>query len=335
MRRLVAIGVLLAACKGRDEAKGGAAHYVASPGPSKYDGKANLPAAQPAAGDAALALDEGKLGAKEQERDQAVDHAKTAGVVASFHSAAGQKAPANVKTPASGPESAPRAWFPETFLFEPLIVTADDGTATVPVKVPDRLTTWRVLALAHSRSGAQGGAVTSFVGTLPTYVDLVVPPFLVVGDEIRLPIQLVNTTATPVTETLSLAAAGATLTAKGGRTTIPAQGSLVEYATLRATAAGTIAVEARLGATDAVRRTIDVIPSGRPVTVTKGGTLAQPRTLTLDGPVGADPGTDRARLQVFPGALALLRSEFEMVMKQMGTTSIATITKSYLAPTTG
>src|SRR5688572_6039786 len=30
--------------------------------------------------------------------------------------------------------------------------------------------------------------------------------------------------------------------------------------------------------------------------------------------------------------LALLRSEFEMVMKQMGTTSIAAITKSYLAP---
>jgi 4-hydroxymandelate oxidase len=33
--------------------------------------------------------------------------------------------------------------------------------------------------------------------------------------------------------------------------------------------------------------------------------------------------------------LALLRYEFELVMKQMGTTSIAAITKSYLAPTTG
>jgi isopentenyl diphosphate isomerase/L-lactate dehydrogenase-like FMN-dependent dehydrogenase len=33
--------------------------------------------------------------------------------------------------------------------------------------------------------------------------------------------------------------------------------------------------------------------------------------------------------------LALLRYEFELVMKQMGTTSIAAITKSYLAPATG
>lgn len=33
--------------------------------------------------------------------------------------------------------------------------------------------------------------------------------------------------------------------------------------------------------------------------------------------------------------LAILRNEFEMVMKQMGTTSIAAITRSYLAPTIG
>jgi hypothetical protein len=316
MRTLVAIGLLLAACKGRDKAEERTSADLALPGPSKYDGKANLPAGQASDDVSAMRLEEGKAGTKEQERDEPADATKTAGVVA-FH-AADRRAPATAKVPASGPETAPRAWFPETFLFEPLIVTADDGTATVPVKVPDRLTTWRVLALAHSRTGAQGGTVTSFIGTLPTYVDVVVPPFLVVGDEIRLPIQLVNTTDAPVTETLSLAAAGATLTAKGGTRTIPAQGSVVEYATLRATAAGTIAVEARLGATDAVRRTIDVIPSGRPVTVSKGGTLAQPRMLTLDGPVGADPGTDRVRLQVFPGALALLRSELGVSTARSG-----------------
>ena len=38
--------------------------------------------------------------------------------------------------------------------------------------MPDRLTTWRVLALAHSRGGAQGGATTSFLAgtTQPTPV---------------------------------------------------------------------------------------------------------------------------------------------------------------------
>ncbi|HEX8819018.1 MAG TPA: alpha-2-macroglobulin family protein, partial [Archangium sp.] len=68
--------------------------------------------------------------------------------------------------PGEAPATPGRAWFPETFLFEPLVVTDASGLASVPVKVPDRLTQWRVLALAHSRSGAQAGAVARFAGTL-------------------------------------------------------------------------------------------------------------------------------------------------------------------------
>ena len=112
-------------------------------------------------------------------------------------------APAATTPPEPSPDSnaktqegPTRAWFPETFLFEPLVVPDDRGAAVVPVRVPDRLTTWRVLALAHSRTGAQGGAVTSFLGTLPIYVDPVVPGFLVPGEVVRMPVQIINTTAT-------------------------------------------------------------------------------------------------------------------------------------------
>ena len=99
---------------------------------------------------------------------------------------------------AKTPEAAPTL-DSAALLFRPLAVLMITGAAVVPVRVPDRLTTWRVLALAHSRTGAQGGAVTSFLGTLPTYVDPVVPAFLIKGDEVRLPIQVVNTTAKDVT----------------------------------------------------------------------------------------------------------------------------------------
>src|SRR5262252_2794966 len=106
--------------------------------------------------------------------------------------AVAEKAPTIDEAPAPPPPPAEpeethvqsRAWFPETFLFEPLVVTDADGAASLKVRVPDRLTTWRVLALAHSRGGAQAGAVARFQGTLPTYVDPVVPPFLLVGDEV-------------------------------------------------------------------------------------------------------------------------------------------------------
>jgi hypothetical protein len=217
-----------------------------------------------------------------------------------------------------GGETVTRSWFPETFLFEPLVVTDGSGEAVVPVKVPDRLTTWRVLALAHARNGAQGGATTSFLGTLPTYVDPVIPPFLAVGDRVRLPIQLVNTTEAPVTAKLETAIENATLAGATGVKTVPAQGSVVDYAELVATKAGQIRLGVKLGGTDAVVHTIDVVPTGKPVTVTRSGTLAAPRTLSITGPAGSDPTTDRARLLVYPGALALLRSELSVSTARAG-----------------
>ena len=224
----------------------------------------------------------------------------------------------NDKNDEAGAETATRAWFPETFLFEPLIVTDDTGAATIPVKVPDRLTTWRVLALAHSRTGAQGGTVTSFLGTLPTYIDPVVPPFLIVGDEVRLPIQVVNTTEVAVATTITVDAKGATVTGAGGTRAIPAAGSVVEYATLRATQAGTVHLRTVLAGTDAVERSFEVLPNGMPVRITRTGTLAAPRSLTIEGPAGSDPATDRVRLLVYPGALALLRSELSASMARGG-----------------
>src|SRR6185295_3690417 len=165
-----------------------------------------------------------------------------------------------------------RAWFPETFLFEPLVVTSDRGEASVPVKVPDRLTSWRVLALAHSRSGGQGGAVASFASTLPTYVDPVLPPFLTAGDEVRIPVQVVNTTGQPVSKPLEVKPEG-DLAVGGGAWTVsvPAQGSVVQYASLTAREPGHLSVRASLGGADQMVRALDVLPAGRPVRVTRGG----------------------------------------------------------------
>lgn len=206
-----------------------------------------------------------------------------------------------------GPQT--RAWFPETFLFEPLLVTDDAGQASLDVRVPDRLTTWRVLALAHSREGGQAGTTTSFLGTLPAYVDPVLPSLLRSGDRVRLPIQLVNTTPTPLPSTLTIEAANATVAGAGGAVTIPAQSNIVQYTTFGVNAPGEARLLARLGDTDVVIRTTDVIPTGRPVEHTQSGTLAAPRQYAIASPAQANPALSTARLQVFPGALSILRSE--------------------------
>lgn len=215
---------------------------------------------------------------------------------------------------AKGKRTAPaeqpgRAWFPETFLFEPLVVTDDAGHAQVSARVPDRLTTWRVLALAHSRAGGQAGAVTSFLGTLPAYVDPIVPKRLLVGDSVRIPLQLVNTTDQPITAPLAIEATGVQIKAEARTITVPAGGSRLELVQLTATSGGAATLRATFGETDAVVRTLEVIPAGRRVETTRTGTLGQPRELTVAGLTGAVPATDRVQLQVMPGALALLRTE--------------------------
>ncbi|MCY1036605.1 hypothetical protein OV207_34530 [Corallococcus sp. BB11-1] len=209
-----------------------------------------------------------------------------------------------------------RAWFPETFLFEPLVVTDASGQATVPVRVPDRLTQWRVLALAHSRSGAQAGAVTSFAGTLPTYVDPVLPPFLRAGDTVRLPVQVVNTTDKEVVAQLKVDVRGAQVEAGARTVKVPARGSAVELVTVRAQGAGPVTVRASLGDADAVVRDFDVWATGQPVLQTRGGSLAAPRTLSLDGAADAQAGSERVRLQVFPGALGVMRAELAAVERR-------------------
>ncbi len=213
---------------------------------------------------------------------------------------------------------APRAWFPETFLFEPAVVTDESGNATVRVKVPDRLTSWRVLGLAHSRNGSQAGAVTAFEGTLPAYVDPVVPSFLRVGDVVRVPIQLVNTTDETLTTPLVVEVEGGELKTRPQSLSIAGKSSIVRYVEVTATSAGTMRLMARMGDDDMVVRTVDVVPSGRPVRESKSGTLAAPRTLTLTGAESDGVSKGVANLTVYAGALALVRSELGAAVHREG-----------------
>jgi hypothetical protein len=83
---------------------------------------------------------------------------------------------------------------------------------------------------------------------------------------------------------------------------------VVEDVTLKATQPGPVSVRAALGSTDAVVRGFEVVPTGRPVSQTRGGSLGAPRTLTLEGPAEVEAGSERVRLLVYPGALGVLRA---------------------------
>lgn len=235
--------------------------------------------------------------------DKATADSSLAGLVANAPAPAEPEAPANAPPPT-------RAWFPEAFLFEPRTITDAQGAGSLEFKIPDRLTTWRILGLAHTREGQQAGALAEVLGTLPVYVEPVVPSFLTSGDEVRLPIQVVNTTEGRVDKTLKIRAEGGLLASAGARAISLAGGrTAIETVVLRASKPGSIELFAELAGTDAITRAIPVRPRGLPVVEERGGTLAAPRTLELTLQSGVDREATELDLAVYPGALAVLRSE--------------------------
>jgi hypothetical protein len=113
-----------------------------------------------------------------------------------------------------------------------------------------------------------------------------------------------------VSQTLKISADNAVLVGSaGGAIKVGAEGNRVEYANLKAEHAGAVTLKATLGSADAVEKSFPVFPVGKPIAVDRGGSLAAPRELSLETPKDLEREGARARLLVFPGALALLRSE--------------------------
>src|SRR5262249_13569134 len=50
-----------------------------------------------------------------------------------------------------------REYFPETMLWQPNLITDENGIADLAVNFADSITTWRLSASANSRTGALGG----------------------------------------------------------------------------------------------------------------------------------------------------------------------------------
>jgi len=238
----------------------------------------------------------------------AFDEAEFAGVLAKDDKGGPDAEPAEGREAAEEP--AVRAWFPETLLFEPLVVTDARGEASVDLRVPDSLTTWRVLALAHDRAGGQAGTTATFRSTMPLSLDVVPPPVLRVGDRLALPVQVVNQRDDAFAGTLRASVSGDAVTGGAGGAVVAAPGgTALGTVDLVAVRPGQAVVSVDLAGADRVERTLTVVPAGRPVEDTRSGTLAAPRSFPIRLPAGAAPGSSTLDLVVWPGPLGLLAAQ--------------------------
>ncbi len=116
-----------------------------------------------------------------------------------------------------------RSNFDALALFNPTVITAADGTATVGVTLPDNLTRYRVMVVAVSGADRFGSAESNITARLPLAVRPSAPRFANFGDSFELPVVLQNQSDTPLDVDLVLQTSNLSLVGPAGMSvTVPA-----------------------------------------------------------------------------------------------------------------
>lgn len=209
-----------------------------------------------------------------------------------------------------GDEPRVRKDFPETLYVNPQLITGPDGKAQITVDMADSITEWRVSSLAHSAVGKLGGGVGAVRVFQEFFVDIDFPATLTRGDELDFPVAVYSYLDRPQTVKIELEAAP-WFTARGATThtlaLAPGQVTAVRFP-VRVTGVGFQKLtvkgigEAR---SDAVARSVLVLPDGKAVPQVKAGSLAAGSiTETVTFPESAVPGSPRLHVDIYPAYLS-------------------------------
>ena len=102
-------------------------------------------------------------------------------------------------------------------VFAPNVKTNSSGKAVVPVKLPDNLTRYRIMAVSVDQAKRFGKGESSITAKQPLMVRPSAPRFMNFGDKIELPVVVQNQTDKDMLVNVGVRATNATLTKGGGR----------------------------------------------------------------------------------------------------------------------
>lgn len=211
--------------------------------------------------------------------------------------------------------------FRETLLWQPELITDDDGRAP-PLDIPlaDSITTWRLTASAVTTSGQLGATQESIRVFQPFFVDLNLPVALTRGDVVTVPVVVYNYLDKPQTVELELDEARwfERLDQGGKRIELgPREVRSVSYP-IRVLKVGPhqLQVTARgSDLADAIRRDIEVVPDGRKVeqVVTDRLTGNVSRTVTI--PDDCVPDSQKILVKLYPGVFSQVIEGMEGMLR--------------------
>jgi hypothetical protein len=215
-------------------------------------------------------------------------------------------------TPAAGIDGghggAPRvrADFPETLLWKPQLITDANGEATLAFDLADSITTWRLTASAVTADGQLGATQSGIKVFQPFFVDLNLPVSLTRGDEVAVPVVVYNYLDKPQTVELKLEGAGwfERLGGLNQRLDLGANEVRPTSYRIRVTRAGvhTLRVTAQGdGVSDAIQRSIEVVPDGRRIEQVVTDRLGAEASHSFTIPADSVPDSAKILVKIYPG----------------------------------
>lgn len=227
--------------------------------------------------------------------------------------------------PAKGGDGAPitkiRDYFPETMLWQPSLITDENGVADLAVNFADSITTWRLSASANAKSGALGGVTVPLKVFQDFFVDIDLPVTLTQADEVAFPVAIYNYLKEPQQLKIELQEEAwfhlldkdglvRTLDVKPGDVTsvkFRIRADKIGFQPLTVKAHGT-------KKSDAVKRVVEVVPNGQRFekVITERLTSADRKPVvsalnikhTIEIPDDAIADASKLFVRVYPGAMA-------------------------------
>ena len=224
---------------------------------------------------------------------------------------------------AGGDQPRLRSYFPETLLWMPNLITDGQGRAQLVIPLADSITTWRMTAMANSQAGLLGSTTGPLRVFQDFFVDIDFPVALTQNDRVWAPVAVYNylkeaqkvRLAVQVEDWFELdGEAEQTLTigpgeVKGVKFPIIVKGIGRHRFTVKAF--GT-------KMSDAIARSVDVVPDGAEHLIAQGGRLEGNVTDGFTIPAGAIAGASKAHLKIYPGVFSQLVEGLDKILRMPG-----------------
>lgn len=219
-----------------------------------------------------------------------------------------------------------RKRFEDVAHWQPRLVTGEDGRATVRVKLPDNLTTWRAVVRGVSRAALVGEGRGRVSARRDLIVRVDTPRFLVQGDVVTVPLAIHNESDGPLEVREDVTVEGAAIRAtsrdpssdevgagEGASYRLGAGDHVITNLDLDVSRPGRVRIEARAVSgtvSDAAEARFPTLPRGLKAVEGRTGVSETARGALqetfLEVPAGAVPGASRLAVVLYPGLDAAL-----------------------------